>query len=97
MRLALLFVFSLFVLISYINGRALIRYVELKKPQLFAELGSPRLTDSNLSRRWLKFVWFVWSFSFLKQNDRVLTRYCVFALSCEGIMLASVISMMFVT
>ena len=89
MRGGLFLTFFIALAWSYMNGRALLKYVREKQPGLYAKLGEPRLLDSNLSRQRLMLTKYVWSLAFLKQEDSYLTRHCWIALGCELILLVT--------
>lgn len=79
----------LFLAISYINGYYLLQRLKVSHYDVWIALGTPKLGDSNVTRKWWIFLKFVWGGNFFHLNDSQLTFMCVTAMILElGVLIA---------
>jgi hypothetical protein len=84
--MVLVLVFFAVLAISYANGTWLLHRIRAAHPDIWAKLGEPSLSQSNLGKSRLALARFVWTMQFRSLNDTGLSTRCFIAIGLEILM-----------
>ncbi|ARU30947.1 hypothetical protein CAP31_04130 [Sulfuriferula sp. AH1] len=82
------------LLFALLISHLLISYLSKHHSGIYAEMGKPKLTDSNLSRSAWALQGFLWKFKFFKLHDVRLTLLCLAVLLLELILVIYVYALL---